>query len=279
MISNKYTILTKSVCCALIGIINSLSIPSAFGQQTNCSNYWVNPNTGKQECFGQTSTHDFVVTPENSGTTFNYYDPFQKAKESLDESCISIWLKVSENLRYGSRKYNILEESYEQCKVAQDKLRSEQWEQERKEREQEQKETTARWEKEREETNPEGFCISPQSDNSITELEYSTCSLLTLALGRAKTKEILANSTSASNSEINQLKQLCEEGAIKPSLKAPSTAIFSGSETTTVANGIYSVRGNVDAQNSYGAMLRNKYSCIFSHSNSGFHLVYDNLFD
>ncbi|BAZ45195.1 hypothetical protein NIES4102_22130 [Chondrocystis sp. NIES-4102] len=278
MISKKSTILSKSVGLALIGAINSFSTSSAFSQQTGCSNYWVNPNTGKTECFGINADGNFRVIPENSGSS-SYDDPFQKAKESLDESCLSIWLKISHNLKYGSYKYNRLEESYEQCNVAQSKLRDTQWEQERKEINARQERLEQKWEKEREETNPKGFCISPQSNSSITDLLYSTCNLLTITLGRANTQKIFDTSTPASNDKVNNLKQLCEEGGIRPSLKSPSTAVFSSSSTIKVTNGIYYVTGNVDAQNSYGAMLRNRYACILNHSSDRFNLVYHYLND
>ncbi len=154
--------------------------------------------------------------PENSGTS-SYYDPFQTAKESLEEDCFDIWLEEKRNLSYGSRKYDRLEKSYEQCNVAQSKLRDAQWEKERKESNARWEQVKAKIEQEREETNPEDFCISPQSDNSITDFSYSTCRLLTTALGRGKTQEIFDTSTSASNDKVNNLKQLCQ-GRIKTCL-------------------------------------------------------------
>ena len=52
------------------------------------------------------------------------------------------------------------------------------------------------------------------------------------------------------------------EGQIKAVLKAPSTATFSGLRDTKfepIENG-YRVIGHVDSQNSFGAMIRSKYS-------------------
>ncbi len=46
------TIINKGISLALISSINSFLVSPAFSQQVNCSNYWVNPNTGKTECFG-----------------------------------------------------------------------------------------------------------------------------------------------------------------------------------------------------------------------------------
>ena len=270
------TIINKGIGLALIGSISSFLVPPALSQQAGCSNYWVNPNTGKTECFGSSSGGSFGVIPENQNTT-TQYDPFQTVKQSLDESCFSVWLENSRNLDYGSRKYKRLERSYEDCKVAQDELkekernaRNARWEQERNER-------NARWDALREKTNPDGFCVSPETDSSITQLSYSTCRILTLSIGRERTEKVFATSTSASKDKVNNLKRLCEEGAIKTSLKSPSTAIFSNSSTTKLTKGVYKVSGNVDAQNGYGAMLRNRYTCIFSHSNDRFSLLYDDV--
>jgi hypothetical protein len=51
------------------------------------------------------------------------------------------------------------------------------------------------------------------------------------------------------------------EGFVKERLKAPSTAKFSN-EVTGVNGRLYTVTGDVDAQNSFGAMLRSKYNCL-----------------
>lgn len=76
-------IINKSIGLSLISLINSFFISPALSQQAGCSNYWVNPNTGKTECFGS-SSGGFGVLPENSGAT-TQDDPFQTAKESLDK--------------------------------------------------------------------------------------------------------------------------------------------------------------------------------------------------
>lgn len=56
---------------------------------------------------------------------------------------------------------------------------------------------------------------------------------------------------------------LCER-SVKDQLKAPSTAKFDMPDISSrkVASGIeVTVRGSVDAQNSFGAMIRNRYTC------------------
>lgn len=118
-------IIDKGIGLALIGSINSFVVSPVLSQSTGCSNYWVNPNTGKTECFGSSPAGSFEVVPEDSDAT-THYDPFQTAKQSLDESCFSIWLENNRNLDYGSRKYKRLERSYEDCKVAQKMLKEEQ---------------------------------------------------------------------------------------------------------------------------------------------------------
>jgi predicted nucleic acid-binding Zn ribbon protein len=55
------------------------------------------------------------------------------------------------------------------------------------------------------------------------------------------------------------------ENRIRKSLKAPSTANFSGIWSTEVrglGSGKYSAVGWVEAQNSFGAMLRSRYVCV-----------------
>ncbi len=56
------TIFTKGIGIALIATINTFSTFPAFGQQANCSNYWINPNTGKTECFN--SNMNLIVEPK-----------------------------------------------------------------------------------------------------------------------------------------------------------------------------------------------------------------------
>lgn len=54
--------------------------------------------------------------------------------------------------------------------------------------------------------------------------------------------------------------QVACEDVVKQNLKSPSTANFSN-ETTTGSDGKYTIEGDVDAQNSFGAMLRNHFVC------------------
>lgn len=61
----------------------------------------------------------------------------------------------------------------------------------------------------------------------------------------------------------NLARVACEEFG-RQRLKAPSTAQFLDDPTIDVnypSRGAYRVSGSVDAQNSYGAMLRSRYEC------------------
>jgi hypothetical protein len=49
------------------------------------------------------------------------------------------------------------------------------------------------------------------------------------------------------------------EARVKEKLKAPSTAEFSG--TTATGGGPWTVTGQVDSQNSFGAMIRSPFGC------------------
>lgn len=47
---------------------------------------------------------------------------------------------------------------------------------------------------------------------------------------------------------------------VKKQLKAPTTAMFSGELYRDMEDSTYYITGNVEAQNSYGAQLRNNYT-------------------
>lgn len=54
-------------------------------------------------------------------------------------------------------------------------------------------------------------------------------------------------------------KRVCEE-AVKDRLKAPSTAEFSGASASQVGDE-WTVKGDVDSENGFGAMIRDTYTC------------------
>ena len=59
---------------------------------------------------------------------------------------------------------------------------------------------------------------------------------------------------------------------VKDRLKSPTSAKFSGENTTQTGN-TYVVRGSVDAQNSFGAMIRSDYTCEAIHEGGSSRLV------
>lgn len=48
---------------------------------------------------------------------------------------------------------------------------------------------------------------------------------------------------------------------VEDHLRAPSTAEFSGENATPLSSKSYTVTGNVDAENGFGAMLRSRWTC------------------
>ena len=55
--------------------------------------------------------------------------------------------------------------------------------------------------------------------------------------------------------------QKCED-KVKNTLQAPTTAQFSGVKATKHDFGVWTIEGDVDAQNSFGAMVRDTFSCV-----------------
>lgn len=56
---------------------------------------------------------------------------------------------------------------------------------------------------------------------------------------------------------------MCEE-FVRDSLKAPATAEFGSTSTSSVYYNTWEVVGQVDSENGFGAMLRNTYVCTVS---------------
>lgn len=58
----------------------------------------------------------------------------------------------------------------------------------------------------------------------------------------------------------------CQEQFIPAQLKAPATAQFSGATITKVTpsavGDVYTISGSVDAQNSFGALIRSRWTCV-----------------
>lgn len=59
------------------------------------------------------------------------------------------------------------------------------------------------------------------------------------------------------------------EGSVKKQLKAPATADFGGEHAYKVSSTEYRIGGYVDAENSFGAKLRNTWSGVATTKNGG----------
>lgn len=72
-----------------------------------------------------------------------------------------------------------------------------------------------------------------------------------------------ATDDGSSDGDSPELQQIGAENAcedwVRDQLKAPATAKFSG--TTSTGSGPWTVTGSVDAENSFGANLRNTWTC------------------
>ena len=66
--------------------------------------------------------------------------------------------------------------------------------------------------------------------------------------------------TTAAAESPQHIAMIACRNAVKAQLKSPSSAQFSG-ETVEAAGSIWKVKGNVDADNSYGAAMRLTYQC------------------
>jgi hypothetical protein len=89
-------------------------------------------------------------------------------------------------------------------------------------------------------------------------------------LGAGATTAAFTLSTSTGDdSEQKQILSTCHE-AVKERLKAPATAQFSMEEIT---NSNTSVRGAVDAQNGFGALIRSTFTCTMSHADGKWQTV------
>lgn len=110
--------------------------------------------------------------------------------------------------------------------------------------------------------------VQISKDTKQTEQERQkavTAAMSTQA--QAEYKKMLAaySQDGAYADELTQAKLFAQAVEIL-TLKAPSTAAFSGLDETTIAedNGTYTVTGWVDAQNSFGAMIRTPFSILVS---------------
>jgi hypothetical protein len=79
------------------------------------------------------------------------------------------------------------------------------------------------------------------------------------------------------DSKRDQAVHLCED-SIRQKLRSPATAQFSG-ETYSSGGNSYTVAGNVDAQNGFGAMLRDTWECTLVDSGGSLSVALATLHD
>lgn len=60
-------------------------------------------------------------------------------------------------------------------------------------------------------------------------------------------------------------RDVCQQ-FVKDRLKSPGSADFSGERATEESDGSWTVRGDVDSENSFGASIRNSYVCKVRHA-------------
>jgi hypothetical protein len=94
-IRNFSKVIVKGIGITLIGSINAFVVSPVLSQQAGCSNYWVNPNTGLQECFGFGGNS---IPPINTNTpsNSNNYSSDDSSRSSSTKPCAGLKLNIKE---------------------------------------------------------------------------------------------------------------------------------------------------------------------------------------
>ena len=58
--------IANSASLLLIGLINLIIIDSSLAQDKSCNNYWINPSSGKEECFDDASIINLPLASPSS---------------------------------------------------------------------------------------------------------------------------------------------------------------------------------------------------------------------
>ena len=97
-------------------------------------------------------------------------------------------------------------------------------------------------------------------------IDNALCELAVLEVGSKTFVEIGQKTASAPTKVFNNLGNFCK-ASVTDSLKSPASARYPNKpEIRELFKGIYVVTGKVDAQNSYGALLRKNYYCYMYYS-------------
>ncbi len=96
--------------------------------------------------------------------------------------------------------------------------------------------------------------------------ENPLCKMAVMQVGSKKFSEIGQKTKSAPAKVVKDIGGVCKT-RITNSLKSPASAKYPNQpQTKEIFEGIYIVTGKVDAQNTYGALLRNSYHCYMYYS-------------
>ncbi len=99
--------------------------------------------------------------------------------------------------------------------------------------------------------------------------ENSLCKMALMKVGSKRFSDLGQTTKSAPAKVVKDIPGVCKT-KITNSLKSPASARYpSKPQTKEIFAGIYIVTGKVDAQNSYGALLRNSYHCYMYYSGKG----------
>ena len=91
------TIINKSIGLALIGSINSFLVSPVLSQSTGCSNYWVNPNTGLQECFDFGGNSIPLANPSSNSNDYSSNGSSNNSSSnSSSKPCAGLKLDIDE---------------------------------------------------------------------------------------------------------------------------------------------------------------------------------------
>ena len=104
--------------------------------------------------------------------------------------------------------------------------------------------------------------ISSVCESLSDSLSKSQCDLAELYVGR----ESLYTAAYNSVSENINYNSVCQ-ALVRSKMKAPATTKFvDEGSSNEIFPGVYFISGDVDSQNGYGALIRDKYYCIFSNT-------------
>lgn len=81
-----------------------------------------------------------------------------------------------------------------------------------------------------------------------------------------------------STNELSELAAACAQLEVKELLKSPTSAEFNSTPTVTPINDtVFGVSGNVDSQNSFGAMIRSNFMCIVTFTDNAENYIVSDL--